>query len=145
MPSKQPMLESISPTVRLASESFGPVDFLAFWRLAVGVQLFQRRSAECAPQVAIAAGTHTQEPRVDALRAPPIIMLNSEQIISSQLNSSVSGSAHLCLSGAGNAGVTILLVAIAMVLSLRVNGEIPARYGTRGENTTGKPMPRWIP
>jgi hypothetical protein len=59
-------------------------------------------------------------------------MLNSEQIISSQLNSSVSGSAHLCLPGAGNAGVTILLVAIAMVLSLRASGEIPARYGTAG-------------
>ena len=45
----------------------------------------------------------------------------------------MSGSAHLCLSGAGNAGVTILLVAIAMVLSLRASGEIPARYGTGGE------------
>ena len=62
---------------------------------------------------------------------PIIIMLNSGQIISSQLNSFVSGSAHLCLSGAGNAGVIILLVAIAMVLSLRASGEIPARHGTR--------------
>jgi hypothetical protein len=60
-------------------------------------------------------------------------MLNSEQIISSQLNSFVSGSAHPCLWGAGNAGVTILLVAIAMVLSLRASGEIPARYGTGGK------------
>lgn len=60
-------------------------------------------------------------------------MLNSEQIISSQLNSFVSGSAHLCLSGAGNAGVTILLVAIAMVLSLRASGEIPAHTELGGK------------
>jgi hypothetical protein len=80
----------------------------------------------------------SQEQRVDALRAPPIVILNSGQIISSQLNSSVSGSAHLCLSSAGNAGVTILLVAIAMVLSLRASGEIPARYGTGGKKHYGK-------
>jgi hypothetical protein len=34
--------------------------------------------------------------------------------------------------------VTILLVAIAMVLSLRASGEIPARYGTGGKKHYGK-------